>query len=265
MTTNTTNPNEDRLHELMADSVTGDITSSDAATLEGSVAHDPDLAERLLEMELAATSAHMAMLLDTDASDATTDDAPFTPRLAGTDPQTRPEGAASPWMVLAGIGWAAAAALLIAVLVQFAGTMQSNPASTPIVQARAAMLSDQSDAVKLEWGDWTLEGEGPEISGVTGDVVWSDAAQKGYMRFVGLPRNDPSELQYQLWIIDAERGMSQRISGGVFDADDSGELIVEIDDPEIPVSEAAAFALTIEKPGGVWVSDMSRRVVIAAK
>jgi len=29
------------------------------------------------------------------------------------------------------------------------------------------------------------------------------------------------------------------------------------------VNKAAAFAITIEKPGGTWVSDMTRRVNIA--
>jgi hypothetical protein len=43
-----------------------------------------------------------------------------------------------------------------------------------------------------------------------------------------------------------------------------GELVVPIR-PAIEVQGAAAFAVTIEKVGGTWVSDMKRRVVIAAK
>jgi anti-sigma-K factor RskA len=108
------------------------------------------------------------------------------------------------------------------------------------------------------WGEW----EGPEQRGVRGEVAWSEAAQRGYMTFEGLAPNDPTEEQYQLWIID-ERGLEQRISGGVFDADEDGNLVVEIE-PAVEIHNAAAFAVTIERPGGVWVSDMTRRVVIAA-
>jgi hypothetical protein len=35
--------------------------------------------------------------------------------------------------------------------------------------------------------------------------------------------------------------------------------------PGIRVVGAAAFAITIERPEGTWVSDMKRRVVIASK
>ena len=95
-------------------------------------------------------------------------------------------------------------------------------------------------------------------------MVWSDSAQAGYMTFAGLPALEGSA--YQLWIIDAERGLAQRISGGVFNGDaEGGPLRVAIDETPIPVNSAAAFAVTIEKPGGTWVSDMSRRVVIAAR
>ena len=259
MTAQTSHPDYDHVLELMADMITGDISHENEAVLTNSLNDDPALADTMLEMELAATSADLALSgLADDQRDAET----FTPRLTGS-PEAPRGGAVKSWMVLAGVGWAAAAAMLIAVLVQFAGTMQQD--QTPAQIERVQFMQNHEDAVELEWNDWALEGQPPEIQGVQGDVVWSDEAQTGYMRFVGLPQNDPGDRQYQLWIVDAERGMSQRISGGVFNADESGEIVIPIDDPEIPVNEAAAFALTIEKPGGVWVSDMSRRVVIASK
>ena len=260
MTAQTSHPNHDHLLELMADMISGDISEENEAVLASVLHDDTSLADTMLEMELAATSADLALCgLAGDQTDAET----FTPRLAGSPAASPRGGAVKSWMVLAGLGWAAAAAMLIAVLVQFAGTMQQD--QTPAQIERVQFMQNHEDAIELEWGDWALEGQPPEIRGVQGDVVWSDEAQKGYMRFVGLPQNDPGDRQYQLWIVDAERGMSQRISGGVFNADESGEIVVPIDDPEIPVNEAAAFALTIEEPGGVWVSDMSQRVVIASK
>ena len=100
-----------------------------------------------------------------------------------------------------------------------------------------------------------------EIKDVSGSVTWSDQAQCGVLTLHGLP--ELRDSVYQLWIIDAERGMSQRISGAIFQSDGKDTAVVI--DPRLPVNRAAAFALTIEQPGGTWVSDMSRRVVIAAR
>lgn len=138
--------------------------------------------------------------------------------------------------------------------------LYSRPAPRNLAESRMALLG-LGDTVQVAWADWAVDGKGPEIPGVRGDVAWSDSAQKGYMRFTGLPANDPQKQQYQLWIIDKERGMSQRISGGVFNGG-PGETIVEIE-PRLLVHRAAAFAVTIEQPGGTWVSDMTRRVNIA--
>ncbi len=84
------------------------------------------------------------------------------------------------------------------------------------------------------------------------------------MRFVGLPKNDPSVEQYQLWILDPERD-DEPVDGGVFDSDGSGkngEFFVLID-PKLNVVSPAAFAITIEKPGGVVVSSQERLPLIA--
>ncbi len=117
------------------------------------------------------------------------------------------------------------------------------------------------DAVTLQWGAWSDESVQAELTGVTGEVVWSDQAQTGVMRLANLPFI--SGTVYQLWIIDAERGMAQRVSGAIFQGG-SREAFVPIE-PRLSIGRAAAFAITIEQPGGTWVSDMTRRVVIAAR
>lgn len=270
MTTHPHQHEHDRILELMADLVTGTIDEHDELELNEALDARPELQDQLLDMELAAASAQLAMLEpDQSVQNPASASAPSL-RFAPAPGVPVVEPVSNPWRLFAGLGWSAAAVILVAFLLRMSAGPSSvtDPVVDPVVapdSARLALLENEPDTVTLAWGDWALEEEGPEVAGVQGDVVWSDSAQKGYMRFVGLPVNDPTELQYQLWIIDAERGMEQRISGGVFNATTDGELVVEIDDTEIPVGEAAAFALTIEKPGGVWVSDMSRRVVIAAR
>lgn len=173
------------------------------------------------------------------------------------------------------LGWIAAAACMVFAVTSwlqiFANRQRVVPAQTSVVSVRNA-VDKNADVVRLQWSDW----DSPEIAGVKGEVVWSESAQRGYMTFRGLPRNDASKEQYQLWIVDA-RGLEQRVSGGIFNGDDQStgwpgevrseivgdELIVEIL-PGVRVGPPALFAVTVEKPGGTWVSDMKRRVVVAS-
>ncbi len=64
-----------------------------------------------------------------------------------------------------------------------------------------------------------------------------------------------------MWVVD-RRGMEQKVSGGVFDVNAKGEIIVPID-PSLDVSRVSLFAITIEEPGGTVVPDLRRRVVYA--
>lgn len=110
--------------------------------------------------------------------------------------------------------------------------------------------------------NWAPAGD-PAGRNVQGDVVWDARTQTGYMRFVGLRRNDPSIEQYQLWIFDGRRDERYPVDGGVFDVrGGDGEVVVPIR-ARLPVGTPLAFAVTIERPGGVVVSDRGRVVVIA--
>lgn len=128
-----------------------------------------------------------------------------------------------------------------------------------IAKARERLLA-QGELLQREWQPT----EDPAGRGVTGDVVWDEQAQVGYMRFRGLPKNDPQQLQYQLWIFDATRGEQYPVDGGVFNITDTetGEVVVPIL-AKLPVRNPALFAVTIEKPGGVVVSSRERIVVVA--
>ena len=116
-----------------------------------------------------------------------------------------------------------------------------------------------ADAVEIAWSVT----EDPAAAGAGGDVLWSTARQAGFMRFRGLPVNDPAVSQYQLWIFDAKQDERYPIDGGVFDVTEDGEVVVPIE-AKIAVVEPTLFAITIEKPGGVVVSSRERLVLAAA-
>lgn len=138
---------------------------------------------------------------------------------------------------------------------------------TPLDPAQLAenrkLLLTVPDTIQVAWQPFNLPDSLAEQQGVKGDVVWSDELQEGYIRFVGLKPNDPAVEQYQIWVID-ERGLEQKVSGGVFNASADGEIIVPIT-PGIDVGRVALFAITVENPGGTWVPDLTRRVVVAPR
>lgn len=154
-------------------------------------------------------------------------------------------------------GLALAASLIIA-LIGWLPRDTSSPATaemTPL-QSREALIRNSTDAFIIAW----TQTDDPLSKTITGDVVWSNQAQEGYMRFQGLPVNNPQLNQYQLWIFDEQR-KQYPVDGGVFDAVE-GELIVPIRE-KLQVYSPTMFAVTLEQPGGVVVSDKEHIVAIA--
>lgn len=133
------------------------------------------------------------------------------------------------------------------------------PPVKTLAEQRAELLASAKDVTTLAW----TATKDPNATGATGDVVWSKAEQKGFMRFTGLAVNDAAQIQYQLWIFDKNRPQETPVDGGVFDVSSTGEVIVPIT-AKLSVDEPVLFAVTIEKPGGVVVSKRERIVVTAA-
>ncbi|HPF26743.1 MAG TPA: anti-sigma factor [Steroidobacteraceae bacterium] len=131
-------------------------------------------------------------------------------------------------------------------------------AGEPSVEEEARNLRAQRFNLVRAWRS------GSDAAGrtVTGDVVWDGNNQRGFARFIGLPQNDPTKEQYQIWIFDAYRDERFPVDGGVFDVGKDGTVVVRID-PKVPVNTPTMFAVTVEKPGGVVVSDRSRLVATA--
>lgn len=152
-------------------------------------------------------------------------------------------------------GWAVAACLALALAASLLGPTTGTGDADP-ARARAALLADTS-TVRLPWS-----GGDERYAGVSGDVVWNDASQSGFLRLVGMPVNEPGKAQYQLWIIDPERD-THPVDGGVFDVSSSGEVIIPVQ-ARLAVDRPTTFAITLEKPGGVVVSAGPLLVVASA-
>lgn len=163
---------------------------------------------------------------------------------------------ARPAVSTVGLGWALALVLLSWIVLE--PTLRS-ASKTDQVAAADALLASAADVVRL---DWTHAGD-PRAAGVMGEVRWSNEAGAGTMLFQGLPVNDPAEAQYQLWIFDGTRpdSSARPVDGGVFDVV-GGETRVAID-ARLPVGEATLFAVTLERPGGVVVSDREHLLLTA--
>lgn len=137
------------------------------------------------------------------------------------------------------------------------------PVDPATIAADRRKLLEVPETIRIAWQPFDLPDAPAEQRNVAGDVVWNDELEQGYLRFVGLKPNDPNVEQYQVWVID-ERGMEQKVSGGVFNATADGEVIVPIH-PGIDIRRVSVFAVTVEEPGGTWVPDLRRRVVVAPR
>jgi anti-sigma-K factor RskA len=156
------------------------------------------------------------------------------------------------------VAWVAvAAAAGIAIALGIGIIIRDPKVAVPTAaQARTALIDGGAPALT-----WTATAD-VAAKGASGDVVWSDVAQRGYMRFVGLAANDPATWQYQLWIFDEDRDQAFPVDGGVFDVSGNGEVVVPIA-AKLHVDHATLFAVTVERPGGVVVSKRERIVVTA--
>ena len=233
--------------DLIAGSVLGDLTHEEMAEANAMGLRQ----DELLAMEIAAAATLVAEVRD-DA---------MPPALrARLEPQTRDKGnqvvALRPRRdVWRAMGWLAAAACLAFAITSVVRPWAKKPTDT---RAQRDLLTQVADAQVLAWTATT----DPAATGAKGDVVWSNAEQKGFMRFSGLSQNDPAATQYQLWIFDGERDDKFPVDGGVFDVTSGGDVVVPIK-AKLKVGKPVLFAVTVEKPGGVVVSKRERIVVTA--
>jgi hypothetical protein len=201
---------------------------------------------------------------------------------ARVQPPTAPGQSPAPFPTRArasrysGYGWLAAAACLVLAIFGWERSPPPPPpvavTPTPVVvpppaqpapptaaEERAALLA-KTDSLKIP----LAATKDPAAAGVTGDVVWDPVTQRGFLHFAGLAPNDPAIHQYQIWIFDAGRDKRYPVDGGVFDVPaNAGEVIIPIR-AALMVRKPAAFAVTLEKPGGVVVSGREHVVALGS-
>lgn len=159
------------------------------------------------------------------------------------------------------LGWAFAAAACVALAINLwisRSQIQTTPPPLTAAQRREQLLDNAPDIVKAEW----TQADPKQNQQISGDVVWSNSEQKGFMRLRGIPKNDSGKETYQLWIFDANQDDKTPVDGGVFDVGETGEVIIPID-AKIKVGKPQMFAITAEKPGGVVVSKREKLMTIA--
>jgi anti-sigma-K factor RskA len=169
-------------------------------------------------------------------------------------------------------GWAAAAAASIVLMVTFIyyqdrlGKLETELARARTTPTPAPSLAEQRDRLMAEATDLTRAewkgGPYKPTEGVTGEVVWSDSKQQGYMTLRGLPVNDANVEAYQLWMFEDAALEEFPKDGGVFNVTANGEVIIPID-AKLRTIDPKAFAITIEKPGGVVRSERGKLAALA--
>jgi hypothetical protein len=149
-------------------------------------------------------------------------------------------------------GWLAAAAMLVFALII---TREKPP--LPPAQAEIRLRAQAADLIERKF-----EGLG-DFKQAAGSVIWSDQFQQGYMKLEGIPVNNPTQAQYQLWIVDPARDADSPVDGGVFDIPTDGSPVVIPIAAKLALHKPQAFVITLEQPGGVVKSKQETVVALA--
>jgi len=127
----------------------------------------------------------------------------------------------------------------------------------PLLQKFESLIQGESDTQRLEFASAS-----DPYAGLSGEVIWNDEKQEGYMSLENLSVNDPTINQYQLWIVDPERD-ELPVDGGVFDiTQKDGKSIIPIRNALV-INKPVAFVITLEQPGGVVKSKQEIVVALA--
>ncbi len=134
--------------------------------------------------------------------------------------------------------WALAASLALACVILVADRTQTQKKITTLEQRNAfAQLRIATLASQLQTAPDAI-----------GSVVWDAQTQEGVLQVSNIPAN-AEDRDYQLWIVDPD--YKQPVDAGVFHVK-GGEVSRSIPfKPHAHIGEASAFAVSLERKGGV--------------
>jgi hypothetical protein len=287
---------DQRLLDLLADRAVFGLEPAEeqelAALLAAHPNRDPDALDRLAAAVAVTTATAAPSLPDSLKTQLSEDVVRFAPRRS--DPVIEPAGrrtggpslgrSSGPKMMVAGLLCALATLACVVVAsrrdpaggvaprdpdrpttaaiptpadpAEAAAPRMTKPAPTPAM-LRDEMLAAVGDALRLDCAAAVADDDAK----TSGDVVWSGSRQRGFLRISGLAANEPTESQYQIWIVEGGRG--RPVPGGVFDVGrEAGEVIVPIL-PRVFVQGPTTFVVTVEKPGGAEDYSEERSRVLA--
>ena len=124
---------------------------------------------------------------------------------------------------------------------------ETNYRNLPVKKALLEISSD--DLIEYNWF-----AQSNEFCDCSGKVIWSDDGQRGFITLAGLPMNDSSKNQYQIWIVDPNMHANP-VDGGVFDIVTTESPTIIPINPKLPIGKAKGFAITLEQTGGVVISE----------
>jgi anti-sigma-K factor RskA len=97
----------------------------------------------------------------------------------------------------------------------------------------------------------SLEGQLEQYKGTRAVVVWNQSKHEGQIQLTNLPATGEGK-DYQLWIVDPAH--KNPISAGLIQRNADGTANVRFQPVQL-IREASAFAITLEKTGGVEVAE----------
>ncbi|MEP6686474.1 MAG: anti-sigma factor [Verrucomicrobiota bacterium] len=204
------------------------LEADELRRFEGKLENDPELRATVDEMRAAAALlAHGAPLRKPPAS--------LESRIfAEIKKEQRPVAfrTASNW-----IPWALAACLTIACVLLIADRAR--------VGKKLAQLETRDAMAQMQIA--TLSSKLENAPNAVAVVLWDSEKQEGVLKVADVPRNS-RDRDYQLWIIDPKRKLP--VNGGVFGVDEKGATKISFK-PESPITSAQAFAISLERKGGV--------------
>jgi Anti-sigma-K factor rskA len=253
----------DRLLDLLVKQATEGVTSAEQLELDRLLAQHDDADPQFIERIAAALNlagdlpdeplpAGLRARIEAQALKE-------LPAGPGNVTALRPRPAERPASARGRLGWLAAAACLVLAVTAWWPRLRDFVEVPPSAAEQRLALLQGATVAHADWSNT----DDPGSQGVRGDVVWDNNTQRGFIRFTGLAANDPKQSQYQLWIFDAKRDDRYPIDGGVFDIPPNATEVVLPINARLAVNEPAAFAVTIEKPGGVVVSAREHVVALA--